>query len=82
MSIKQAPPFANDNAANICFGLNRPLDEQSLALFLKRFVDPALLAALVPRLADEEISRMVDLLSGLLRAHLTDQEYHRLFLGD
>jgi hypothetical protein len=82
MSIKQAPPFANDNAGNICFGLTRPIDEQSLTLFLKRFAEPDLLAALVPRLADEELSRVVELLSELLRAHLTDNEYHRLFLGD
>ncbi|OIP50730.1 MAG: hypothetical protein COZ12_03070 [Deltaproteobacteria bacterium CG_4_10_14_3_um_filter_60_8] len=82
MTIKQSTPFANDNAGQICFGLNRPVDEQSLALFLQRFARPELLTALAPRLADEEISRMVDLLSGLLRAHLTDQEYHRLFLGD
>jgi hypothetical protein len=82
MSIKQPGPFANDNAGSICFGLNRSLDEQSLALFLKRFGAPALLAALLPRLADEEIIRVVDLLSDLLRAHLTDHEYHRLFLDD
>lgn len=82
MSIEQVVPFANDNAGDICFGLNRALDERSLALFLKRFARPDLLGALAPRLTDDEISRVVDLLSGLLRAHLTDSEYHRLFLAD
>ncbi len=82
MSIEQVAPFANDNAGQICFGLDRPTDEQSLVLFLHRFARPELLAALAPRLADEDIARVVDLMSGLLRAHLNDSEYHRLFLQD
>lgn len=66
----------------ICFGLNRELDEKSLALFLRLFSREELLNALASRLADEEISSLVDYLTGILRRHLTEKEYHELFLGD
>jgi len=66
----------------ICFGLSRELDERSLLLFLRLFSRDELLHALVSRLADEEISGLVDYHTGLLRQHLTETEYHELFLGD
>lgn len=64
----------------ICFGLNRPTDERSLRLFLKMFSDDALLGALLPRLTDGEIAGLVQELTGILRRHLSEDEYHRLFL--
>lgn len=69
-------------AERICFGLDRATDEESLRLFLHRFTAPPLLATLLPRLAEQEITAVVALLSTLLRQHLTDPEYHRLFLSD
>ena len=66
----------------IFFGLNRADDERSLVLFLRLFCRDELLNALPRRLADEEISGLVDHLTGLLRRHLTEKEYHELFLGD
>lgn len=66
----------------IIFGLDRHTDERSLALFLSRFIDPALLEILLPRLSDAEIEATVDFLSGLLKNHLTGKEYHRLFLSN
>ncbi len=67
---------------HICFGLNRATDERSLVLFLRLFCRDELLNALPPRLADEEISGLVDYLTGILHRHLTEKEYHELFLGD
>lgn len=66
----------------ICFGLSRELDEQSLALFLRLFNRDELLRALIPRLAEEEISGLVDNLTAILHRHLAEKEYHELFLGD
>jgi len=82
MSIKQDSPFANGNATDICFGLNRRTDERSLAIFLQRFAREELLTTLLPRLTDAEIVQTLDLLSGQLRAHLKEKEYHALFLRD
>lgn len=73
---------ANQEAASICFGMNRVLDEQSLAVFLQRATCDELLAALLPRLEEKEVAAVVDFVSGLMRKHLSKQEYHQLFLDD
>lgn len=64
----------------ICFGLDRPTDEASLIAFIERFARPALLATLAPRLSDGEITATLDFLTNLMQKHLSDKEYHRLFL--
>ena len=64
------------------FGLDRETDEKSLMVYLQKFSDDALLAALIPRLTDDEIQEAFDLISRLIRSHLKDEEYHRLFLKD
>lgn len=64
------------------FGLNRTTDEQSLITFLRQFSDDRLSRELVPRMSEEEIHQVVDLLTGIMRNHLSSEEYHRLFLGE
>ncbi|WP_417912396.1 hypothetical protein [Candidatus Electronema sp. TJ] len=77
-----SPPPSESGFEQICFGLNRATDERSLSFFLRLFSRDELLNALPSRLADEEISGLVEYLTGLLRRHLTEKEYHELFLGD
>jgi len=64
------------------FGLNRTTDEQSLITFLHHFSDGRLASALVPRMSEDEIHQVVDLLTRIMRNHLSSDEYHRLFLGE
>ena len=64
------------------FGLTRQLDEKSLITYLKNFGDERLSTVLVPRLRDEEIDTLVDTLMVIMRTHLTNEEYHRLFLQE
>lgn len=66
----------------ICFGLNRELDEQSLVLFLRLFSRDKLLDTLIPRLEEHEMTELVRQVTGLLYKHLAEKEYHELFLGD
>ncbi|MCI5127536.1 MAG: cytoplasmic protein [Candidatus Electrothrix sp. AU1_5] len=66
----------------ICFGFNRELDEQSLALFLRLFSQEKLMDTLLPRLQEEEITGLVEQITELLHKHLAEQEYHELFLND
>jgi hypothetical protein len=65
----------------ICFGLDRATDERSLIAFIKAFTGRDLLAAIVPRLEDREITAVVDMLTGLMKKHFSEQEYHQLFLS-
>ena len=69
-------------AESISFGFDRSTDERSLALFLACFADRKLLDTLVPRLADDEIPAIVDFITGLMHKHLSEKEYHRLFLSE
>ncbi|NQS70936.1 MAG: cytoplasmic protein [Desulfobulbaceae bacterium] len=64
------------------FGLNRQLDEQSLIRFLKLYGDERLSTVLAPRLTDDEIHTVVDTLMIVMRRHLSNEEYHRLFLQE
>lgn len=72
----------NIQAHSIAFGFDRETDEQSLKLFLQCFTDKNLLQALVPRLHDDEICATVDFLTGIMQKHLSEKEYHRLFMAE
>lgn len=66
----------------MAFGLSREADESSLIAFVQKFADDDHMRLLSGRVADEEIQTLVDFLTGLLKRHLTDAEYHRYFLKD
>ncbi len=64
------------------FGLNRPTDESTLIYYLQKFSDDRLLEILVKRLSDEEMEALFHTLSATLKRHLSEPEYHQLFLKD
>ncbi|MFZ5764349.1 MAG: hypothetical protein ACOY4H_01985 [Thermodesulfobacteriota bacterium] len=70
------------NQTEICFGLNRHCDEASLAAFVQLFASSELLNTLIPRMTEADITATVDFLTGLIKRHLSESEYHRLFLGE
>jgi hypothetical protein len=64
------------------FGLNRRTNEDTLIYYLQKFSDDQLMAVMRSRLDDEELSQLFDQLSGLLRKHLSEAEYHHHFLKE
>lgn len=64
------------------FGMNHATDVDSLITYLAHFGHERLTTALVPRMNTQEIHQVVDLLTQIMRNHLTDEEYHALFLGE
>jgi len=64
------------------FGLNRETDENTVKYYLQKFSDDQVLQSITERLADEELGELFGLISRLLRNHLSESEYHRLFLKD
>ncbi len=64
------------------FGLDRPTDENTLIYYLQKFSDDELIRTLVPRMSDEELLALFEHLGGLLKRHLAEEEYHRLFLKE
>jgi len=70
------------DAYTIVFGFDRASDEHSFELFMRQFVDKKLMETLLPRMLDKDISATVDFLTGIMRKHLTEKEYHSLFLAE
>ncbi len=64
------------------FGLDRKTDEETIIYYLQKFSDDALMNVLRHRLDEKDITTLFDLLSHLLRKHLTEEEYHALFLKE
>jgi hypothetical protein len=64
------------------FGLNLESDMDTVTYYLQKFSDDQLMALLRTRLTDDERQAIFDLISDLLRKHLTEPEYHRYFLKD
>lgn len=70
------------NSSQICFGLSEKRDRESFATFLqlagrKEFVD-----VLATRMNSDEIDTFVSQFTDLLRKHLSEEEYHTIFLLD
>lgn len=63
-------------------GLDRETDENTIIYYLQKFSDDTLIKELVKRLTEDEIEEIFSLLTHLLKKHLTDSEYHNLFLKD
>ena len=63
-------------------GFDRETDENTIIYYLQKFSDDALMKALAPRFSEEELEDIFSLLTRLLKKHLSDSEYHRLFLKD
>ena len=74
--------FVEEFEGFIGFGLNRETDNDTIVYYLQKFSDDQLMKVLRERLSDEDRQAIFDLLSGLLRKHLSEPEYHRLFLKD
>lgn len=72
--------FVEEYKDLIGFGLNRETDEKTILYYLQKFSDDTLMQNLLTRLTDSELEEIFNLLTRLLKNHLSDAEYHRLFL--
>lgn len=79
---KHSHTFVETYKEMVGFGMNREMDENAVIYYLQKFSDDELMAALRNRLEDRELLTLFDLLSGLLRKHLSEEEYHHLFLKE
>lgn len=64
------------------FGLDRDSDEKALMYYLQKISDDTLAQTLIGRMTDAERQDLFDMLSRLLKTHLSEEEYHQLFLKD
>lgn len=64
------------------FGMNRKTDEETIMFYLQKFSEDTFMTHFVPRLNDMELSEIYDLIHRLLKRHVSEDEYHALFLKD
>lgn len=64
------------------FGLDRETDEKTVIYYLQKFSDDRLIEVLTKKMSSNELEEIFSLLTRILKTHLTESEYHRLFLKD
>ena len=74
--------FVEECDGLIGFGFDRKGDEDTLTYYLQKFSDDENMALMRGRMSDEELEEVFNLISGLLKRHLSDKEYHGVFLKD
>ena len=79
---KHTHNFVENYTGLVGFGLNREIDEHTVIYYLQKFSDDTLLNQLIKRLSGEELDEIFSLISRLLNKHITEADYHRLFLKD
>ena len=66
----------------IGFGLDRQTDENTVICYLQMFSDDVLMGELIKRMTDDELEEIFNLITRTLKKHLTEPEYHNLFLKE
>jgi len=79
---KHSHEFVETYDGLIGFGLDRETDENTVICYLQKFSDDQLMALLRKRLTAGELKEIFTLISRLLQHHLSEAEYHHLFLKD
>jgi len=64
------------------FGLDRETDEDTIMFYLQKFSEDTFLKTLLPRLSDPELEEIYLFINTKLKQHLSEEEYHGLFLKD
>ena len=79
---KHSHRFVEEYGGFLGFGLDRESDASTLVYYLQKVADDSLARTLVERMTDRERENLFDTLGLLLKNHLSEDEYHRLFLKD
>jgi hypothetical protein len=64
------------------FGMDRRTDEETIMFYLQKFSEDKFMQALLPRLSNRELENIYLFVNDMIKAHLTEDEYHTLFLKD
>ncbi|MBW1890557.1 MAG: cytoplasmic protein [Deltaproteobacteria bacterium] len=74
--------FVEDYQGFVGFGFNRETDENTVIYYLQKFSDDDLMQELKKKMTDEELTDIFNLITRLLKKHLTEPQYHALFLKE
>ena len=80
--IKHSHNFVETYTDLVGFGLNRETDENTAVYCLQKFSDDSLMEVLKQKMTDQELEEIFELISKILKKHLTEEEYHRYYLKE
>jgi hypothetical protein len=64
------------------FGMDRTTDQETIMFYLQKFSEDRFMAKFVPRLDQDELEEIYVFINRMLKQHLSEDEYHTLFLKD
>ncbi len=79
---KYSHEFVKNYGGLLGFGWERETDEHTLICYLQMLSDDRLIKTLAARMSDHDLEELHNLINRLLKTHLDETEYHRLFLKD
>ena len=74
--------FVEEYNGFVGFGMDRSSDENTVIYYLQKFSDDAMMKHVIKKMSDIELDQVFTMISGLLKKHLTEPEYHRIFLKE
>jgi len=79
---KDTHHFIQEYTGLAAFGMDRQTDEETIMFYLQKFSEDSFMKTLLPRLSDEELEEIYIKINSYLKAHISEDEYHGLFLKD
>ncbi len=79
---KDSHNFVQEYKGLGAFGLNRQTDEETIMFYLQKFSEDNFLKVLLPRMSDTELEEIYLFVNNKIKQHMTEDEYHSLFLKD
>ena len=79
---KHSHKFIEEYEGFGAFGLSRAMDEETIVFYLQKFSDDELILPLGKKMTDSELEEKYELINRMMKNHLSEAEYHRLFLKD
>jgi len=79
---KYSHNFVENYKGFTAFGWDRETDENTVMCYLQMFSDDDLLKHLITGLSNDELDEVYTLINRLLKTHLTESQYHQLFLKE
>lgn len=79
---KDTHQFIHEYQGIGAFGMDRASDEETIMFYLQKFSEDTFMKAFLPRLSDRELEEIYDWVNTFLKKHVSEDEYHSLFLKD
>ncbi len=79
---KSTHRFVEEYDGLVGFGFSRDVDECTITYYLQRFSEDELMALIKGRMSKKDMEELFNLITRLMKQHLTEEEYHKHFLKD